>query len=108
MTIRNRITELRYVRAGDLRPNPKNWRKHPKAQRQAVQAVLDEVGYADALIVREVDGTLELLDGHLRADLTPDATVAGSGSQLIAAEQLNRACYAMEIAPGYVDAAVKR
>ena len=75
MTIRNRITELRHVRAGDLRPNPKNWRKHPKAQRQAVQAVLDDVGYADALIVRETPHGLELLDGHLRADLTPDATV---------------------------------
>ncbi len=76
MAVRNRITELRYVRAGDLRPNPKNWRKHPKAQSQALQSVLDEVGYADALIVREtLDGELVLLDGHLRADLTPDATV---------------------------------
>ena len=75
MTIRNRITELRHVRAGDLKANPKNWRKHPKPQRDALQAVLDEVGYADALIVREVDGALVLIDGHLRADLTPDAMV---------------------------------
>ena len=75
MTIRNRITELRHVRAGDLNANPKNWRKHPKAQRVALQSVLDDVGYADALIVRETPDGLELLDGHLRADLTPDATV---------------------------------
>ncbi len=75
MTIRNRITELRHVRAGDLKANPKNWRKHPKPQRDALQAVLDEVGYADALIVRETPDGLELLDGHLRADLTPDVTV---------------------------------
>ncbi len=76
MTIRNRITELRHVRAGDLKANPKNWRKHPKAQRQALQSVLDDVGYADALIARETpDGELVLLDGHLRADLTPDAMV---------------------------------
>ena len=40
MTVRNRIKELRYVRAGDLIPNPKNWRKHPKPQRDALQAVL--------------------------------------------------------------------
>jgi hypothetical protein len=29
MNIRDRIKELRRVRAGDLRPHPKNWRKHP-------------------------------------------------------------------------------
>jgi hypothetical protein len=38
--------------------------------------VLAEVGYADALLVRELgDGTLELIDGHLRAETTPDAEV---------------------------------
>lgn len=33
---------------------------------------------------------------------------SGSGSQLIAAEQLKRRCYAMEISPIFVDVAVKR
>jgi DNA modification methylase len=33
---------------------------------------------------------------------------SGSGTTIIAAEQLNRKCYAMEIAPIYVDVAVKR
>jgi len=33
---------------------------------------------------------------------------SGSGTTLIAAEQLNRRCYAMEIAPNYVDVAVRR
>jgi DNA modification methylase len=33
---------------------------------------------------------------------------SGSGSQLIAAHKLNRRCYAMELAPGFVDAAVLR
>jgi ParB-like chromosome segregation protein Spo0J len=38
--------------------------------------VLAEVGYADALLAREMDdGTLELVDGHLRAETTPDAVV---------------------------------
>lgn len=32
----------------------------------------------------------------------------GSGSQIIAAEELNRRCYAMELSPAYVDVAVKR
>lgn len=33
---------------------------------------------------------------------------SGSGSQIIAAEQLSRRCYAMEISPAYCDVAVKR
>ncbi len=38
--------------------------------------VLAEVGYAGALFARELaDGSLELIDGHLRAETTPDALV---------------------------------
>lgn len=74
--IRDRIKELRRVRAGDLRPNPRNWRTHPKTQQDALRGVLAEIGYADALLARELeDGSLELIDGHLRAETTPDALV---------------------------------
>ena len=74
--IRDRIKELRRVRAGDLRPSPSNWRTHPPAQRAALEGVLAEIGYADALLCRELDdGSLELIDGHLRAETTPDAEV---------------------------------
>jgi hypothetical protein len=76
MQIRDRIRELRRVRAGELRPNPRNWRVHPAAQQDALRGVLAEVGYADALLARELpDGTLMLVDGHLRAETTPDAVV---------------------------------
>jgi len=76
MHIRDRIKELRRVRAGDLRPNPRNWRTHPEAQRNALRGILAEVGFADALLVRELpDGRLELIDGHLRAETTPDLSV---------------------------------
>src|SRR5688572_5858958 len=76
MHIRDRIKELRRVRAADLRPNPRNWRLHPPAQQDALRGVLAEVGYADALLARELpDGTLMLIDGHLRAETTPDAVV---------------------------------
>ncbi|MCP4549658.1 MAG: site-specific DNA-methyltransferase, partial [bacterium] len=38
--------------------------------------VLAEIGYADALLCRELpDGSLEILDGHLRAETTPDSVV---------------------------------
>ena len=74
--IRDRIRELRRVRAKDLVPNPKNWRRHPKAQADALRGLLAEVGYADALLVRELsDGRLMLIDGHLRAETTPDSEV---------------------------------
>ena len=76
MNIRDRIKELRRVRAGDLRPHPKNWRTHPEAQQNALRGMLVEVGYVDALIVRELpDGSLQIVDGHLRAETTPDALV---------------------------------
>jgi ParB-like chromosome segregation protein Spo0J len=76
MHIRDRITELRRVRAGSLRPHPRNWRTHPPSQQAAVRGILAEVGFADALIARQLpDGTLQLIDGHLRAELTPDALV---------------------------------
>jgi hypothetical protein len=76
MQIRDRIKELRRVPAGQLRPNPRNWRTHPQSQRDALRGILAEVGYAGALLTRELeDGSLELIDGHLRAETTPDALV---------------------------------
>jgi len=76
MNIRNRVKELRHVPASDLRPNPKNWRTHPTAQRDALRGILAEVGMADAVLARELeDGSLMLIDGHLRAETVADATV---------------------------------
>lgn len=67
--VRDRVRELRRVRADLLRPHPRNWRVHPDGQRAALAGVLGEVGLADALLVRELaDGTYELIDGHLRAE----------------------------------------
>ncbi len=76
MQIRDRIRELRRVPARELQPNPRNWRTHPVAQRDALRGLLAEVGYAGALLARELeDGSLQLIDGHLRAETTPDAVV---------------------------------
>jgi DNA modification methylase len=75
-TIRDRIVELRRVAARELVPNPKNWRRHPARQAAALRGVLEEVGYADALLARQLpDGRLMLIDGHLRAETTPDQLV---------------------------------
>jgi ParB-like chromosome segregation protein Spo0J len=71
--IRDRIRELRRVPASELRPNPKNWRTHPQAQADALKGVLAEVGIADAVLARELeDGSLMLLDGHLRVETMGD------------------------------------
>jgi hypothetical protein len=76
MNVRDRIKELRRVPAKELRPNPRNWRTHPKAQHEALRGLLAEIGYADALLARECgDGALMLVDGHLRAETTPEALV---------------------------------
>ena len=75
MEIRDRIKELRRVRASDLVTNEKNWRKHPQWQKDGMQAVLDQIGYAGALIAYENDDQLVLIDGHLRQEMTPDDEV---------------------------------
>jgi len=73
---RDRIIGLRRVRAGNLFASPQNWRTHPAAQIDALQGVLQEIGYADALIARSLaDGELELIDGHARKELDPEQIV---------------------------------
>ena len=74
--VRDRIVDLRRVRAGDLLENPRNWRRHPERQRKALRALLEEVGFADAILARErADGVLEVIDGHLRRSIDPEMTV---------------------------------
>ena len=73
---RNRVKELRVVRAKDVEPNPRNWRLHPSTQRDAMERVIGEVGVADALLAYEPEpGRLVLIDGHLRRDMMPEEEV---------------------------------
>ena len=48
----------------DLVGNPRNWRTHPKAQRDALAGVLDQVGWVQDVIVNQRTGYL--VDGHAR------------------------------------------
>ena len=76
MKIRDRIIEFRRVPAGELQPNPRNWRTHPKAQQEALRGVLAEIGYAGAVLAfKTPEGGLMLIDGHLRAETTPEALI---------------------------------
>jgi hypothetical protein len=72
---RDRIVELRRVQASELIPNPRNWRRHPARQAKALRGILQEVGYADALLARQTENGLTLIDGHLRAETTPGQMV---------------------------------
>ena len=76
MKIRDRIKDLRRVPASELHPNPLNWRTHPKEQLDAIRGILAEVGFAGAELARELpDGSLQLIDGHARAEVAGDAIV---------------------------------
>lgn len=73
--IRDRIVDFRRIPARDLLANPKNWRTHPEQQASALSGLLREIGFADALIARDTPRGVEILDGHLRAELAPDTSV---------------------------------
>lgn len=76
LTFRDRIKELVRVPASELLANPLNWRKHPEAQRKALQAMLADVGFAGAVVARQDEqGQLILIDGHLRAETAGNAEI---------------------------------
>lgn len=72
-TPRIRVKELRFVRAGDILPNPSNWREHPIEQIEGYKAIVDSIGITDALLTFELeDGRLMFYDGHMRQKVHPD------------------------------------
>jgi hypothetical protein len=75
--MKNRIKEHRTVRVGDLVPHELNPRVHSQEQREALEALLGEIGFARSLLAYELpDGRLKLIDGHLRqGTLDPDEQI---------------------------------
>jgi hypothetical protein len=74
-TVRNRVVEMRLIRAGDLLDHDGNWRIHPLYQREALDGRLETVGITDVLKVypsARADGRLVIIDGHLRKATDPD------------------------------------
>ena len=71
--IPNRIVGLERIRAKDLIPHPDNWRIHPDNQREALSRMLHRIGYVGAVVARQLpNGKYQIIDGHLRAELTPN------------------------------------
>src|SRR5260370_7886508 len=58
---------LEWIDPATLQGNPSNWRKHPKRQRLALKAAIEEIGWAGALLYNERSG--KLIDGHARKEL---------------------------------------
>ena len=72
----DRIKELRRVPAKMLQKHPLNWREHPDKQLKALNAVIDEIGFAGAILARELpDGSLQVLDGHARIAIAGEETL---------------------------------
>jgi hypothetical protein len=77
---RERIVEMRRVRAGDIEPHPSNPRTHTGQQMGAVTGMLVEVGKFRPLIAFPADGLgpagdfsrLMYADGHCREKINPD------------------------------------
>lgn len=62
----NRIVGEALVDPKTLLANPANWRVHPKAQQEALRAVLNAIGWVQRVIVNTTTG--HLIDGHLRVE----------------------------------------
>jgi hypothetical protein len=74
--IRNRILRHVRIRAGELVPHELNPRVHTDTQRQALEQLYAEIGFARSLLAYPLaDGRLKLIDGHLRASMNPDQEV---------------------------------
>lgn len=61
---RNRIIGYDMVEADQLLTNPSNWRGHPHTQQEALEGILDQVGWVQEIIVNKMTG--HVVDGHLR------------------------------------------
>lgn len=71
---RDRIVEVRKIKAQELIDNDGNWRVHPDAQKESMTGILNEVGKADVLLAypsERAGGALTLFDGHLRKNIDP-------------------------------------
>lgn len=64
MSWKNRIVGNGEEKPDQLLANPKNFRIHPQAQQEALEGVLNEVGWVQNIIVNRRTGFV--VDGHMR------------------------------------------
>ncbi len=64
--LRNRIIAHDLVPAEKLQAHPSNFRRHPAAQRAALEGSLAEIGWVKAVLVNRSTG--RIIDGHARVE----------------------------------------
>jgi hypothetical protein len=64
--LRNRIVAHDLVPAETLEAHPSNFRRHPAAQRAALEGSLTEIGWVKAVLVNRTTG--RIIDGHARVE----------------------------------------
>ena len=72
---RERLIEVKQMRAGDIEPHPLNPKIHPPSQNEALTGLLEDVGKCDILKAyysQREGGKLVFFDGHARQGLKPD------------------------------------
>jgi DNA modification methylase len=67
MDWKNKVVDHGLADPSDLLANPLNFRVHPARQQQAMEAVLDDIGFIAPVIVNRTTG--RMIDGHLRVAL---------------------------------------
>ena len=67
LPLRNRIVGAGLEAPDQLLSNPRNWRLHPKEQQDALEGVLETVGWTQQVVVNRTTGFM--VDGHLRVAL---------------------------------------
>jgi hypothetical protein len=66
----DRITGVTREDPTTLRPNPNNWRDHPKFQKKALSGSLEELGWIAPVIQNDTTGNI--IDGHARLELAEE------------------------------------
>ena len=59
------------VDAAELKAHPDNWRIHPESQKNALRAIIEDIGLVQGVLVSKRSG--RILDGHARVELAVEA-----------------------------------
>lgn len=63
---KDRIIGFTRLKPEQISPHPLNWKEHSQEQRDRFRSILDEVGFAGAILVRKHKGKYQLIAGHMR------------------------------------------
>lgn len=65
---KDRIAGFARLKPEQILPHPLNYKEHSEEQRERFRSILDEVGFAGAILVRKHKGKYQLIGGHMRRE----------------------------------------